>query len=43
MILKIFSPKIWRKNGVFVQNARKFCKNWIITLFLRKQQLFGEN
>jgi hypothetical protein len=31
MIFKIFSPKNWRKIGVFTQNKDKLCKKMIIT------------
>jgi hypothetical protein len=34
MILKIFSPKKFPKNGVFwLESTAKFCEKWIIQWF----------
>jgi hypothetical protein len=42
MIKKIFSPKNLAKNvSFFSQTTASFCRNMTITLFLRKNGIFG--
>jgi hypothetical protein len=45
--LNIFAENVGEKIGVLSQNKAKLCKNWIITMSLRKTPTFspkiGEN